>query len=95
MVGHGEHDVWLRVVNNESHVLHHGYYITRLPANEKEMAQDWNQSRITEKNYLTGNQIWSSVKDKGRLGTPNLAEKLSKRLSRMIEEMYTHHPELH
>jgi hypothetical protein len=79
-------------VNNESHVLQHGYFITRLPANEKEMEQSWNQSREMEKNYFQGHQQWNKVKDKTHLGTPNLVEKLSKRLSSMIEEMYKPNP---
>lgn len=86
-VGDGEHDLWVRVINNESHALHHGYYMTRLPANEKEMKMDWDQSRLMESNYLTGHQRWGKL-DKNRLGTPKLAEQLSKRLSNMIEEMY-------
>jgi hypothetical protein len=52
------------------------------------MEKNWNQSREMERNYFNGHQHWGKVKDKTRLGTPNLAEKLSKRLSSMIEEMY-------
>lgn len=48
---------------------------------------DWDQSRLMESNYLTGHQRWGKL-DKNRLGTPKLAEQLSKRLSNMIEEMY-------
>jgi hypothetical protein len=86
-VGDGEHDLWVRVINNESHALHHGYYMTRLPANEKELNMDWTQARLMESNYLTGHQRWGKL-DRTRLGTPKLADQLSKRLSDMIEEMY-------
>lgn len=84
LVREGEHGSWMRILNHESHVLHHGYYLTRLPADEKEMKLDTKESRLLEHKYLTGHQRWGKV-DKNRLGTPKLGEKVSKGLSSMIE----------
>jgi hypothetical protein len=85
-VGEGECDIWLKVINNKSHVLNHGYYITRLPKDDKEMQQTPQKSREVELNYLHSRQPWCKV-DRNRLGTAKLSEALSMRLSMMIEEM--------
>ena len=86
-VGEVDCDIWLKIVNNKSHILHHGYYLTRLPRDEKEMQQTPTKSREMESNYLQGHQRWGKV-DKNRLGTAKLAEVLSTRLSLMIEETF-------
>jgi len=82
-----EYDAWLKVIQNEKHKLHHGYYLTRLPRDEKEMQQTPAKSREVELNYLYGHEKWNKV-DKSRLGTAKLAEALSTRLSLMIEETF-------
>jgi len=68
-------------------MLHHGYFMTRLPANLKEMQQTWEASREMERNFFTSRYPWNKL-DKSRLGTAKLTEALSTRLSIMIEEMY-------
>src|SRR5437667_12738822 len=37
-----EYESWLNIMNGRSHTLHHGYYMTRLPANLKEMQKHGN-----------------------------------------------------
>ena len=74
-------------MNGRSRMLHHGYFMTRLPANSKEMFQTWEVSRDNERNFLNSRQPWNKL-DKSRLGTMKLTEALSTRLSTMIEEMY-------
>jgi hypothetical protein len=75
-------------MNNKSHVLYHGYYMTRLPGT-KEMSQTWKESRTIEQNFFNGRQPWCTQVDKNRLGTAKLTEALSTRLSQMIEETFS------
>lgn len=89
MVQEGEHENWLSIMNGRSRMLHHGYFMTRLPANLKEMQQTWEASRDMERNFFNSRQPWNKL-DKSRLSTAKLTEALSTRLSIMIEEMYTH-----
>jgi len=86
MVQEGEFEIWGKVLDNQSYALHHGYYVTRLPGNRREMERTWEESRTMEYNYLNGHHFWS--KFKGRSGIDKLAEASSKRLSVMIEETF-------
>jgi hypothetical protein len=83
----GEYEIWLKILKNKSHCLHHGYYMTRLPVGPEEMKQGWKEARQMEHNFFQGRKPWNQNPEiKSRLGTPKLAEALSKRLSTMIEE---------
>jgi hypothetical protein len=82
-VQEGESEQWIKILNNERHILRCGYYATRLPGpNNKEMGQTWEQAREAEKRFF-GHKPWSPFKD--RLGTENLTEALSDGLAEMID----------
>jgi hypothetical protein len=83
-VSQGEHESWINILENRTHKLHHGYYVTRLPAT-KEMGQSWKKTRETEENFFTSHEVWCKV-DKRRTGTQNLARAGSMLLIQMIEE---------
>lgn len=86
LVQEGEHEHWLKIINNKSHILHHGYYMTRLPANPTETLQNAD-ARPKEARYFAGHQHWKTA-DRNRLGIPKLTDALSTRLSIMIEETF-------
>lgn len=88
-VPEGEHDIWISILENKSHRLHHGYYVTRLPAT-KEMDQSWKETQSKEKTFFQSNQSWNKV-DRKRTGVENLARALSLRLTQMIEETFNPH----
>lgn len=85
-VQEGDFEQWSKILNNERHILRRGYYATRLPGpNAKEMGQNWEQARETEKRFF-GHKQWSDFKD--RLGIGNLTEALSVGLAQMIDARY-------
>lgn len=87
-VEQGELETWENVMKNNSHPLLHGYYLTRLPKpDEKEMNMSLEKARKMEQDFFIGNQMWNKL-DRNRLGSPKLAEALSRLLSQMIEEQY-------
>jgi hypothetical protein len=51
----------------------------------KETEQSWEASRQIEDNFFKRNKLWNKT-EKARLGTGNLTQALSKKLSQMIEE---------
>ena len=85
-VSQGEHESWINILENRTHNLHHGYYVTRLPAT-KEMAQSWEQTQVTEENFFKSHEVWCKI-DKHRTGTQNLARAASMLLTQMIEETW-------
>lgn len=85
----GEYDPWVKILNNQSHVLRRGYYMTRLPGpTPKEMAQTWEESREIERRFFK-KQPWSQQPDKSRFGIDKLKEALSSGLAKMIEEKFS------
>ena len=86
LVPKGDHDAWLDIINNKSHLLKHGYYVTRQPSsNEITEGVSWEASRERERNFFTIQSPWCDS-DRNRLGTEALTEALSIRLSHMIQE---------
>lgn len=83
-VSQGEYDSWISILENKSHKLHHGYYVTRLPTTQ-EMGQSWEQTRIKEEKFFKSHEVWHKV-DKLRCGTQNLASATGILLTQMIEE---------
>jgi len=87
-VEQGELEAWKNVMKNISHPLLHGYYLTRFPKpDEKEMALSLENARKMEHDFFVGNNMWNKL-DRNRLGSPRLADALSRLLSQMIEELY-------
>lgn len=88
-VEEGHHGPWLKVLNDETHRLRRGYYMTRLPgASEKESTQTWEETRkIEEKFFKKG--PWSEAQDKSRLGIDGLVKALSTGLEEMIAKRYS------
>jgi hypothetical protein len=87
-VEEGAYEPWLRILNGKSHVLHHGYYATRLPP-QKDPGQTWEDSRNAEEKFFRGKQCWCKpVIDRNRLGTGKLIHVLSANLSQMIQERF-------
>jgi hypothetical protein len=87
-VEEGHHRPWLKVLNNESHRLRRGYYMTRLPgASEKESKQTWEETREIEKKFFKKG-AWSEAQDKTRLGMDGLIKALSSGLEEMIARRY-------
>jgi Dynamin central region len=87
-VDEGTYESWLKILNGKSHVLHLGYYATRLPA-QKDMGQTWEVSREAEDKFFRGKSCWCKpVTDKNRLGTAKLTQALSAKLSQMIQETF-------
>jgi hypothetical protein len=85
----GEYDQWIKILNNESHYLRRGYYVTRLPGpTAKEMAQTWDESREIERRFFK-KQPWSQLSDKTRCGIDKLKEALSSGLAKMIEQTFS------
>ena len=85
LVPKGDHDVWLDILNNKSHPLKHGYYVTRQPS-AKEMSENpsWETTQIIECTFFQSQSPWCEL-DRNRLGTEALTEALSTRLSHMIQ----------
>ena len=84
-VQEGDHAQWIKILNNESHILRRGYYVTRLPGpTTAEANQSWEQARDNEHKFLK-KKPWS-LSDKNRLGIEKLTEALSIGLATMIEE---------
>ena len=87
-VEQGELEAWKNFMKNQSHPLLHGYYLTRFPKpDEKEMALSLENARKMEHDFFVGNNMWNKL-DRNRLGSPRLADALSRLLSQMIEELY-------
>lgn len=87
----GEFEPWVKIFNNQSHALRHGYYVTRLPGpTVKEMAQTWEETRDIERK-LFKKQPWSQQPDKSRFGIHRLKEALSSALAKKIEEKFSAH----
>jgi hypothetical protein len=82
----GDHKCWFKVFNNQSHVLRHGYHMTRL-SSAAEMNQDWSTTREMEIEFFRSQSPWSQL-DKSRVGMESLTEALSRALSKMIEDRY-------
>ena len=74
-------------MKNKSHPLLHGYYLTRFPKpDEKEMNMSLEKARKMEQDFFIGNNMWNKI-HRNRLGSPKLADALSRLLSQMIEEL--------
>jgi hypothetical protein len=84
-VEEGNHEHWLKVINNESHRLRQGYYMTRLPGSSaKEAKQDWDETREIERKFFKKGP-WSETRDKSRLGIDGLIKALSTGLEERVE----------
>jgi Dynamin central region len=74
-------------MKKQSYALLHGYYLTRFPKpDKKEMNMSLEEARKMEQDFFIGNNMWNKL-DRNRLGSPKLAEALSRLLSQMIEEL--------
>jgi hypothetical protein len=87
----GEEGKWFSVIRNQEFPLDHGYYITRQPSTkERQDGIRREQATAQETAFFSSESCFWSKESKNRLGTENLAQALSKRLSRMIGQ--THAP---
>jgi hypothetical protein len=86
-VEEGNHGHWLKVINNESHRLRQGYYMTRLPGSSgKEANQTWEETREIERKFFAKKGPWSETRDKSRLGIEGLIKALSTGLEARVEK---------
>lgn len=86
-VAKGEHDNWLRILQNKNHILKHGWYVTRqCSAEELSKNLAWEKVREMEQSFF-GQEPWCKL-DRSRFGTPRLVSALSTLLSTMIQERH-------
>jgi hypothetical protein len=84
----GEHAQWIKILNNQSHMLRRGYYMTRLAGPTKnEAGQTWEETRKIEKSFFKKGP-WTQVQDKNRLGISSLTDALSSGLAEMIADKF-------
>jgi hypothetical protein len=89
-VQEGDHEHWLKVLDNEAHVLRRGYYMTKLPGTTKEANQSSEETRKNERAFFKKGP-WKQTLDKSRLGTDGLVVALSTGLAEMIERKLVPH----
>ncbi|THG95428.1 hypothetical protein EW026_g6225 [Hermanssonia centrifuga] len=85
-IQHGEEQAWLRILEGKSHILHHGYFVTKQPSpKELEDKISYDVARQRETEFFENIHPWSGRSDlRKRMGTANLTKELSKLLGNVI-----------
>ncbi|KAL4246136.1 hypothetical protein ABKN59_008971 [Abortiporus biennis] len=85
---HGEEHAWLRVLEGTSHILKHGYFVTKQPSpKELEEHVSFTDARKREAEYFQTQHPWKDKKNlESRMGTVNLTNELSKLLGGIINQ---------
>lgn len=79
------HVPWIRILKNESHRLHHGYFIVKNPTKvELEENISFKQARKNEAAFFN-DEPWTEVK-KDRMGINKLKSFISSLLIKKLEE---------
>ena len=82
----GQLKKWRDVLEGNSNVLKHGYYCVRLPDEAERLKK---LSRVETQGlaerFFTESSPWNEIKNRGRLGIPNLVRDVSAILVQWIE----------
>ncbi|KZS94169.1 hypothetical protein SISNIDRAFT_410420 [Sistotremastrum niveocremeum HHB9708] len=85
----GDHDRWLAILEGRSEPLHHGYWLTKQPTSaDLARGVSFEEARQIADRFFQSEEPWRSCtfEIKRRMGIPNLVSKLSRELSRLIDE---------
>ena len=82
----GQLQKWRDVLEGNSNILKHGYYCVRLP-DEAERVKKLSRAETQglAERFFTERSPWNEIKNRGRLGIPNLVRDVSALLVRWIE----------
>jgi vacuolar protein sorting-associated protein 1 len=83
----GQLQKWRDVIEGNANVLQHGYYCVRLP-DEAERLKKHSRKETEElaERFFTEGSPWNEIKNRGRLGIPNLVRDVSAILVQWIEK---------
>ena len=82
----GQLQKWRDVLEGNSNVLKHGYYCVRLPDEAERLKKlSREETQGLAERFFRESSPWNEIKNRGRLGIPNLVLDISALLVRWIE----------